>query len=238
MFAVRRQILAVYRNKVPRPSSAPFLAQSAAFCFVLHLAAFLSGCSSTVPWTHSASQTHPWGYYSGPVDTRWNSDGRTMTLLNELRYVDPSRETWIAPAGSVVDGASIPRALWSFMGGPFEGKYRNASVLHDVAYDRRNRPPAGVDRMFYNAMRCSGVGPLEAKTMYYALLKFGRHWKFGVKKARAAKPGELMPPVNEPRETLPARATATVPDNVDAIRDWVRRNHPTVDEIETQAREQ
>ena len=60
-----------------------------------------------------------------------------MTLLNELRYTDPKGVVWIAPAGSVIDGASIPRALWSFMGGPFEGKYRNASVLHDVAYDQK-----------------------------------------------------------------------------------------------------
>jgi len=74
------------------------------------------------------------------------------------------------------------------MGGPFEGKYRNASVLHDVAYDQKNKPPPEVDRMFYNAMRCSGVGPVEAKTMYYALLRFGRHWKFSVKKAKPVLP--------------------------------------------------
>src|SRR5205807_2038040 len=65
----------------------------------------------------------PWGHYSGNIDTRWDDDGRTMTLLNELRYTDPKGVVWIAPAGSVIDGASIPRALWSFMGGPFEGKY-------------------------------------------------------------------------------------------------------------------
>ncbi len=63
-----------------------------------------------------------------------------MTLLSELRYIDPDGVVWIAPAGSVVDGASIPRVLWSFMGGPFDGKYRNASVLHDVAYDQKTRP--------------------------------------------------------------------------------------------------
>src|SRR3954469_2327689 len=26
----------------------------------------------------------PWGYYSGAIDTRWDADGRTMTLLTEL----------------------------------------------------------------------------------------------------------------------------------------------------------
>src|SRR5205809_7362165 len=107
-----------------------------------------------------------------------------MMLLSDLRCTDPDGEVWVAAAGSMVGGASIPRSLWSLMGGPFEGKYRNASVLHDVGYDQKNKPPAEVDRMFYNAMRCSGVGVVEAKTMYYALLRFGWHWKFKIKKAK------------------------------------------------------
>src|SRR5207244_3970627 len=111
-------------------------------------------------------------------EARGENDGRHMTLLSELRYIDPDGVVWIAPTGSVVDGASIPRVLWSFMGGPFDGKYRNASVLHDVAYDQKTRPWKEADRMFYNAMRCSGVSPTEAKTMYYALYRHGRHWKY------------------------------------------------------------
>ena len=148
---------------------------------------------------HSASNRQPLGYFSGPIETRWEADGRTMTLLNELRYTDPKGVVWIAPAGSKVDGASIPRALWSFFGGPFEGKYRNASVLHDVAYDQKTRPWQQVDRMFYDAMRCSGVGAVEAKTLYFALYRHGRHW-------RSAKRRE-----NEPR------TTAVNPAEVDAI---------------------
>ena len=41
--------------------------------------------------------------------------------------------------------------------------------------------------MFYYAMRCSGVGATEAKTMYYALYKFGHHWKFPIKRAKPVK---------------------------------------------------
>jgi hypothetical protein len=118
-----------------------------------------------------------WGFFSGPVETRWENDGVTMVLLNELRYTDPYGEVWVAPAGSRVDGASIPRAFWTIMGGPFEGKYRNASVLHDVAYDEQKVSPEAADLMFYNAMRCSGVGAVKAKTMYYSLRRHGRHWK-------------------------------------------------------------
>ena len=134
--------------------------------FSLIIALLLTACAShRVPRAEFAHRDRPtdWGYYNGPVDARWDSDGRSMTLLNELRYVDPKGEAWIAPAGSKVDGASIPRSLWSFMGGPFEGKYRNASVLHDVAYENKSRPWQEVDRMFYNAMRCSGVSPVQAR---------------------------------------------------------------------------
>src|SRR5471032_1977125 len=81
-------------------------------CYVF-TALLLTACASGkhTNWTEFARQKHPWGYYVGNVETRWDSDGRTMTLLSELRYVDPNGEIWVAPAGSVVDGASIPRAL-------------------------------------------------------------------------------------------------------------------------------
>src|SRR6202163_4615896 len=164
--------------------------------------AALIGCASDKKpaWVRFAEkQPNKWGHYSGYVEARWENDGRTMTLLSELRYTDPEGVVWIAPAGSVVDGASIPRSLWSFMGGPFEGKYRNASVLHDVSYDQHNRPWQDCDRMFYNAMRCSGVSAAEAKTMYYALYKFGRHWKFPIKRAKPLTPSELLAEGEVPR---------------------------------------
>src|SRR6266478_3277062 len=156
-------------------------------------AVLLTACGSGKGpgWTARATPAHPWGFYSGEPETRWNADGRSMTLLSELRYTDPQGLVWVAPAGSTVDGASIPRSLWSIMGGPFEGKYRNASVLHDVAYEQHNRPWQECDRMFYNAMRCSGVSAIEAKTMFYALYRFGRHGAFAIKKAKPVKPSEL-----------------------------------------------
>jgi hypothetical protein len=162
-----------------------------------------------------------WGYYSGPVETRWDNDGVTMVLLSELRYTDPYGDVWVAPAGSKVDGASIPRAFWSVMGGPFEGKYRNASVLHDVAYDDQSRPWEEVDRMFYNAMRCSGVGAVKAKTMYYALLRHGRHWKH----RQALPAGET-----------PSRPTAVSPSELGEIQQWVEKNDPALEQIEARAK--
>jgi hypothetical protein len=205
-------------------------------CFVL-IAFMLTACASGkhTSWTEFARQKHPWGYYIGAVEARWDSDGRTMTLLNELRYVDPDGNVWVAPPGSVVDGASIPRALWSIMGGPFEGKYRNASVLHDVAYDQQNRPWEVCDRMFYNAMRCSGVGPVEAGTMYYSLLKFGHHWKVTIKKAKKLSKKERMA-LAEPAE--PAEIQRAEPVNrvsIEQARDWIRSAEPSAEQIEQRA---
>src|SRR3954462_10138286 len=201
---------------------------------VLILAFLLCGCVFGKHRTahDNTNPAGPWGYYSGTVDTRWDADGRTMTLMNELRYTDPKGVLWIAPAGSVIDGASIPRPLWSFMGGPFEGKYRNASVLHDVAYDQKNKPPAVVDRMFYNAMRCSGVGAVEAGTMYYSLYKFGRHWKFEVKKAKAVKPKEAAALAKN--EQFP-RATPVNESQINNARDWIRSAEPSLEEIAQRA---
>lgn len=192
---------------------------------------FLSLAACSLPrGAKKAERPRPsqsWGHFSGPVETRWDNDGITMTLLNELRYTDPNSVVWVAPAGSKVDGASIPRAFWSLIGGPFEGKYRNASVLHDVAYGQQTHKPAEVDRMFYNAMRCSGVGVVEAKTMYYALRRHGRHWKTPIRRAKPAELADIAPRAQ--------RITAVDPGEVDAIQNWIENNDPSLEQIEARA---
>src|SRR5581483_12072126 len=60
-----------------------------------------------------------YGKYVGTVQAEWLPDGRKMRLLAEFSYVDPKGTKWIAPAGWIVDGASIPQTMWSFSGGPF-----------------------------------------------------------------------------------------------------------------------
>ena len=172
-----------------------------------------------------------WGFYNGEPVTKWNPDGRTMTLLTELRYTDPKGNVWVAPIGSIVDGASIPRYLWSVMGGPFEGRYRNASVLHDVAYGDKKRPWQDCDRMFYFAMRCSGVSAVEAKTMFYALYRFGHHWKFPIKRAKPVKfDGQLVARA----EPIP-RAIPVNPTEINDARDWIQGSDPSLEQIEQRA---
>lgn len=116
------------------------------------------------------------GQYVGTVQTEWLADGRQMRLLAPFAYVDGNGLTWNAPAGSVIDGASIPQLAWTFAGGPFEGRYRDASVIHDVACVERVRSWESVHEVFYRAMLTSGVESWRAKVMYAAVYHFGPRW--------------------------------------------------------------
>ena len=95
----------------------------------------------------AATPASSWGRFVGDVVAKWEADGRDMTLVEPFAYVDPRDARWAAPAGAVVNGASIPRAFWSLIGGPFEGRFRNASVVHDVACVVRDRPWQEVHRL-------------------------------------------------------------------------------------------
>ena len=130
------------------------------------------GCQPTEP-----PDSADFGRFEGDVVASWDADGRHMTLRENFSYVDSQNRRWAAPAGSVVDGASIPAAFWTFIGGPFEGKYRTASVVHDVGCIEMTATWKDVHRMFYEACRCGGVDEAKAKMLYYAVYHFGPRWQ-------------------------------------------------------------
>lgn len=129
-------------------------------------------CLSAVP---AASQQRA-PHYIGKLVLSPDSDGRIMTLLESFGYADAQNQQWIVPRGAKTDGASIPRLLWPIIGGPFEGKFRTAAVIHDYYCDVRIRPWRSVHRMFYEAMRTSGVEELQAKTIYAGVVYAGPRW--------------------------------------------------------------
>lgn len=116
------------------------------------------------------------GEYVGELIWKPQKDGRTMKLVQPFAFVDAAKLKWNVPKDATVDGASIPRLLWTIIGGPFEGKYREASVIHDWFCDKRNRPWKAVHRMFYEAMLTSGVNAAQAKVMYAGVYGGGPRW--------------------------------------------------------------
>jgi hypothetical protein len=128
------------------------------------------------------------GTFVGRIVTEWQDDGRLMTLLEPFQFVDGSGRKWSVPRGIAVDGASIPSFLWSLTGGPFEGKYRNASIIHDYYCEVRSRRWQEVHRVFYDAMLASGVGQARALLMFKAVEQFGPRWDEPVVDPKCLKP--------------------------------------------------
>jgi hypothetical protein len=118
------------------------------------------------------------GRFIGRVVGEWDANGRDMTLVEDFGYSDPRGGIWLAPKGSIINGASIPKVFWSVIGGPFEGKFRNASVIHDVACVDRTRSHEAVHRAFYEACRAGGVDQQMARILYAAVSKFGPKWTY------------------------------------------------------------
>jgi Protein of unknown function (DUF1353) len=116
------------------------------------------------------------GQYTGNLILKPLSDGGLMQVVEPFGFLDSKRESWLVPVGAKVDGASIPRALWSLIGSPWTGKYRDASVVHDYYCDVRTRPWKEVHRVFFEAMRVSDVCEQQAKLMYAAVFFAGPRW--------------------------------------------------------------
>lgn len=115
--------------------------------------------------------------FYGDVVTKWLPDSaREMELVEKFIFIDGNGIQWIAPKGSIVDGASIPRFCWRIIGSPFVGRYRRASVIHDVFCKTKALPDFLVHKMFYNAMLADGVSKQKAKAMYWAVKHFGPKW--------------------------------------------------------------
>ena len=98
------------------------------------------------------------------------------TLGRDFAYKDPSGVGWQASKGDKTDGASIPSWAQPFVGAPFEKAYIKAAVLHDHYCDRHVRSWYQTHRMFYNALRSSGVSVARANTLYGAVMLGGPKW--------------------------------------------------------------
>ena len=147
--------------------------------------------------------------FTGNLHVEMMEDGRLMRLLTEFGYIDPAGETWPVPQGTVTDGASIPRPLWAIVGGPFEGGYRKAAVIHDYYCDVRTRPWPTVHRMFYDAMLSANVGARQAQILYYGVRLGGPRWNAQtIANANLPKPRGLPPAFGSGGEEMAADAVA------------------------------
>jgi len=155
------------------------------------------------------------GKFEGRIVASFLRDGRNMKVEKAFAYVDASGARWEVPAGTITDGASIPRILWVKYP-PFTGAYRQAAVVHDHYCQTRSRPWKQTHEAFYNAMRASGVRETEAKTMYTAVYYFGPRWGLGTTK-------------RGPRPAFGDDADQA--KTLKSMEDWIARENPSLEEI-------
>jgi hypothetical protein len=131
------------------------------------------------------------------TEVRMNADA-CATFLTPLRIEKISARTWlliddllyrtellngvlVVPRGFQTNFASVPR--WAFSIFPPVDLYDSASTLHDAGYAHALSTPdhqrihlvkAWTDRLFYEAMRASGVNQIRATLMYQAVVWWGR----------------------------------------------------------------
>lgn len=115
-------------------------------------------------------------YFKGDVKTLWLENDHEMKLLEDLTYVDSKGREWVAPLGSIIDGASIPKFLWSIIGSPFVGKYRKPSIIHDYFCITKDKPSREVHELFCEMMEVEGVNYFPKKLMCFAVKQFGPRW--------------------------------------------------------------
>jgi hypothetical protein len=144
--------------------------------------------------------------YDGRVMAEWLEDGRRMRLLDDFAYFDDRGLRWNAPKGSVIDAATVPRMAWTAVNArPFDARYRNASIIHDVACAEKRRPWQLVHAALYSAMLASEVPKYSALLIYGAVYHLGPRWVINDAEAwvksdpRVTEPGlgAAQPPATE-----------------------------------------
>src|SRR5690606_16753795 len=124
---------------------------------------------------HPASSSEYFGRFSGDPQGQFieTPDRPRFKLTSPFEFEDPNTLKWRVPPDTEVDGASIPKVLWSVIGGPFSGRFLKASIVHDYYCDRKVRTAHDTHRNFYYGMRANGVSENKATLMYWAVKAFG-----------------------------------------------------------------
>lgn len=177
-----------------------------------------------------------WGEFS-PAEpaVKLLAEGRNLQLLENFTYRDTRGKLWLAEKDSIVNGASIPQFFWSVTGGPLEGQYRNASIIHDEGCRLMKEPSADVHKMFYEACRCGGVGETKAKILFFAVHRFGPKWV--IQKVSETievfdKDGNAQQLTVEREVGKPVYAYAAAREfDVRALEKYIAEKNPSLDEL-------
>ena len=86
-----------------------------------------------------------------------------------------------------LDGSTIPRFFWTFIGSPMTGRDMNASVIHDHYCRIQTRTEHDTHRNYLYGMLAENTNPQRARLMYWAVDVGGPNWELDEKTALAGE---------------------------------------------------
>ena len=160
-----------------------------------------------------------------PTSITLKEKGELKELVDkELTFTDYEGVKWIAPKGTLTDGASVPRLALPITDGRWSREFLKASVVHDAYCQKENesictdqyqkRSWQKVHRMFYNACLAGGTDPWLAKIMFAAVWIGGPRWD------------------DPKREELQKLSGEALTLGFTGVREWINQNDPTIEAIE------
>lgn len=159
-----------------------------------------------------------------PASITLRERGALKELLDEsLIFIDSSGVKWVAPKGTLTDGASVPRLALPLTDDRFGPEFLKAAVVHDAYCQKENetrtpdqyhkKPWKAVHRMFYEAMLAGGTSELKAQTMFVAVWLVGPRW-------------------DDPDREVQELSEDTLTRGFTGAKQWIEKNKPTIEEIE------
>jgi hypothetical protein len=168
------------------------------------------------------------GSFDGRVVVEWLDDPfvPTMRLVEPFEYRQSQGKAWKVPEGYVIKGRGMPPLFRDLVGQPFNGGYRKAAIVYDHATEAMKDPWDDAQRMFMEASIAEGVTRPEAKAMYMLLRAQGSRWEVPGSRCYGSCHGETEPLLWRP---------VVDEDVVADLLGWVRRNDPSLVNIEQRA---
>jgi len=168
----------------------------------------------------------------------------------EIEFIDARPNKWIAPSGTLTDGASIPKMFFKMIGAPRSHEFLNAATLHDAYCGIGNEGLTqyhsdiwqNVHRMFYDALRVDGTPAIKAKIMYAAVYLAGPRWNMpGTGPTIKAVPGIMVvvAPLNAGPPNTPLPKLVPEEDLLKAMQEaiqFIKSTNPSLRRLESYLR--
>jgi hypothetical protein len=126
--------------------------------------------------------------FTGPFITEDLPGGEDVwKIVVSYAFIDQDGRWYIVPAGTITDGASIPKGLWIVAGHPRETDIGQAAGVHDIDYRLGNGTRKECDQRLIRGMKVLGASWWKRQAVYAGIRLGGQVAWDGYRKSRGTK---------------------------------------------------